>query len=103
MNKHNEELVYLLEISGCLARGQKDRTLAIVSRMNGALSTAAPESGTAIEWPDPGELESWRAMADDLLREMHSPRSFTIRRAAHLLQNAYLFASKAAPTAGETL
>lgn len=68
-----------------------------------ALSTAAPESKTAIEWPDPGELESWRATADDLLREMHSPRSFTIRRAAHLLQNAYMFASKAAPTAGETL
>lgn len=53
----------------------------------------------AVEFPDEGELESWRQAADDLLRgpaNMH-----TMRKAAFKLQDAYLFASAlaAAPAA----
>jgi len=40
--------------------------------------------------PD-GELEAWRSTADELLRGMVS--MVTQRRGAHLLQNAYLFAT----------
>jgi hypothetical protein len=55
-----------------------------------------------VEAPDDGELESWRATADELLREQFT-RSPLTRRAAHLLQNAYLFANKlrAAMSQGE--
>lgn len=47
-----------------------------------------------VEWPDDGELEAWRSTADDLLRSLPDLRGPDVRRAAHLLQNAYLFASK---------
>lgn len=50
----------------------------------------------AVEWPDSGELEAWRSTADDLLRSLPNLRGPEIRRAAHLLQNAYMFASKGA-------
>ena len=45
-----------------------------------------------IEYPDDGELEAWRSVADDLLRE-RNPSQPTLRRAAHLLQNAYIFSN----------
>jgi hypothetical protein len=47
------------------------------------------------ELPDDGELESWRKTADELLgAKAAGPSAHTLRRAAHLLQNAYLFAAK---------
>jgi hypothetical protein len=49
----------------------------------------APQAAQAEpELPDDGELEAWRAAADDLLRAgpLHYP---SLRRAALLLQNAY--------------
>lgn len=61
----------------------------------------APQAETlaVAEFPDDGELESWRATADDLLRARSDNAGLT-RRAAFLLQNAYLFvrALAAAPT-----
>lgn len=47
----------------------------------------------AAELPDSAELEAWRSTADDLLRCASSNAALT-RRAAFLLQNAYLFCSK---------
>lgn len=55
---------------------------------------------TMAEWPDAGELEAWRSAADELL-QLQFPHKPTIRRAATLLQNAYLFASKCAPKVEE--
>ena len=48
----------------------------------------------AVELPDDGELEAWRSTADDLLRYSAGRSAADLRRAAHLLQHAYLFASK---------
>ena len=59
---------------------------------------AQRQQGPQVEWPDDGELEAWRSTADDLLKTS-SPSGPTLRRAAHLLQNAYLFASSASPQA----
>lgn len=63
--------------------------------------TPAPVAAVAwpVEWPDDAELEGWRSTADDLLRSLPELRGSEIRRAAHLLQNAYLFVSKAAALA----
>ena len=52
---------------------------------------ASPDVAKMVELPDDGELEAWRATADDLLRCASDSAGLT-RRAAHLLQNAYLFA-----------
>jgi hypothetical protein len=57
----------------------------------GETPAAAPAPA---EPPDEGELEAWRSTADDLLRG--NPSRPLLRRAAFLLQNAYLFASKLA-------
>jgi hypothetical protein len=54
---------------------------------------AAP-SVAPTEFPDEHELEQWRSTADDLLHSISYPGGSLVRRAAHLLQNAYLFASK---------
>ena len=57
----------------------------------------AAQSGARVPLPEPpddGELEAWRKTADDLLRE-RNPHPDLLRRAAFLLQNAYLFGSKA--------
>lgn len=43
------------------------------------------------ELPDAAELESWRSMSDELLGS-NTLNQYTLRKAAHLLQNAYLFA-----------
>ena len=60
--------------------------------------TPSPQQAVA-EFPDDGELELWRATADDLLRARSDNAGLT-RRAAFLLQNAYLFArALAAPMA----
>jgi hypothetical protein len=46
---------------------------------------------SGIEFPDAGELESWRAAADKLLQERRRITDSDLRCAAHKLQNAYLF------------
>jgi hypothetical protein len=66
-----------------------------------ALSVASPIGGSEaprVEPPDDGELEAWRHSADALLAHA-VPATYEIRRAALLLQNAYLFARalRAAP------
>lgn len=52
-----------------------------------------------VELPDDGELEAWRQAADTLLSRK-DPGQHELRRAAMLLQNAYLFASKLRGTPG---
>jgi hypothetical protein len=42
-----------------------------------------------VELPDDGELEAWRHAADALLSHK-PPAQYELRRAAHLLQNAYM-------------
>jgi hypothetical protein len=46
-----------------------------------------------VEAPEDGELEAWRHAAEALLAHDSPPR-YELRRAAMLLQNAYLFARK---------
>ena len=54
--------------------------------------TAQRDALLAVEYPDAGELAAWRAMADELLADALPPPA-AVRRAAHLLQNAYRFAA----------
>jgi len=49
--------------------------------------------GFGVEPPDDNELESWRQAADSLLKH-NQPAQCDLRRAAFMLQDAYLFASK---------
>jgi hypothetical protein len=86
------------EPSNAVQDDLRERPMPVVST---ALATppSLPSQSAAVkqpvEWPDDVELEAWRSTADDLLRSLPELRGTEIRSAAHLLQNAYLFASKA--------
>ena len=73
--------------------GRPDARLRVREAAAAIAAQAEPPQAAQPEAPDEGELEAWRSTADDLLRCTSSNAGLT-RRAAHLLQDAYLFGSK---------